>query len=49
MSGGKTVSCDQVAFGKNVFVNIALRELELSSQTPCWLDSKQEKFAFEIY
>ena len=42
MSGGKTVSCDQVAFGKNVFVNIALRELELSSQTPCWLESKQE-------
>ena len=48
VSGGKTVSCDQVAFGKNVFVNIALRELELSSQTPCWLESKQEKFAFEI-
>ena len=49
VSGGKTVSCDQVAFGKNVFVNIALRELELSSQTPWWLESKQEYFAFEIY
>lgn len=28
VSGGKTVSCDQVAFGKNVFVNIVLRSTE---------------------
>ena len=49
VSGGKTVSCDQLGKFCLSIVNIALRELELSSQTPCWLGSKQENFAFEVY